>query len=117
MKKKQRSSLANNPKNWSIEAAKLVYTGTLIFLGIAVGVFNLFLQNVIIKNIMVFTILMTLLILFGVASLILSFMGIKKDDEKLINWSFYLSLAMIFCIIILYFTLMNAKMNSVLPIG
>ena len=44
-------------------------------------------------------------------------MGIKKDDEKLINWSFYLSLAMIFCIIILYFTLMNAKMNSVLPIG
>ena len=47
MKKKQRSSLANNPKNWSIEAAKLVYTGTLIFLGIAVGVFNLFLQNVI----------------------------------------------------------------------
>lgn len=114
MKKKQKSSLEKN--NWSIEAAKLVYTGTLIFLGIAVGVFNLFLQNVIIKNIMVFTILMTLLILFGVASLIFSFMGIKNDNETLINWSFYLSLAMIFCIIILYFTLMNAKMNSILPI-
>ena len=100
-----------------IEAAKLIHTGTLIFLGIAVGVFNLFLQNVIIKNIFVFGLLIILLMIFAIVSLALSYMGLKKDNEKLVDWAFYALLAMIICIIIIYLTLMNAKINSVLSIG
>jgi len=68
------------------ELGKLIFNGTILFLSISFGLFTLSLSTgeISVSSIVSFITFTILVILSGIASLVLSFFGIKRDSMILI---------------------------------
>lgn len=91
----QNESLPDGKANETL--AELVFNATALFLSISYGLLPLSLNtaNVTVNSIAGFVILNIFVLLSGLAALLLSFFGIKKKNQSLINWGFACFLIMI----------------------
>ena len=100
-----------------LELGKTVFNGTVVFLGVSFGFFNLaFSSNglydpSLFKNTLLIGILVTVFLLSGLAALILSYLGIRLDEKAYSDWAFISFILLIIFTAIIYLILFNNQIN------
>lgn len=99
-------------KKIDLDLPKAVFEGTIIFLGISLGILNFALMGTVtLSNPFLFIFLEGFSIFFGLVALVLSFNSMRNLEEVDCRFGFYFLVLSIVCILFVYLSMINITLS------